>query len=108
LTYTNFKKSLEANRLAQLVDLTVFRADRIEAYFAGLRADIAITQGFFNIKENLPILNRFAGHPEYPQVVAAKKMLNDQLSHMQSVSDMTDIMLVSPNGKVAYANRPAH
>ena len=36
LTFTNYKNSLEATRLSQLQDLTVFKADRIEAYFAGL------------------------------------------------------------------------
>jgi hypothetical protein len=54
LTYTIFKKSLEANRLAQLKDLSVFRTQRIEAYFAGLKSDIAMAQGFYNIKKNLP------------------------------------------------------
>ena len=53
LTYTNFKSSLEANRLAQLRDLSVFRADRLEAYFAGLKADVEIAQGFYNIQKEL-------------------------------------------------------
>ena len=108
LTYTNFKNSLEANRFAQLVDLSVFRADKIEMYFAGLRSDIAISQGFYNIKKNLPLLTRLAGKPDDPRAVAAREMLAGQLVQMQSVSAMTDIMLVSPDGKVAYSNRPEH
>ena len=40
LTFTNYKNSLEANRFSQLQDLAIFRADRIEAYFAGLKAHI--------------------------------------------------------------------
>jgi signal transduction histidine kinase len=108
LTYTNFKKSLETNRLTQLSDLTVFRADRIETYFAGLKSYMTIAQGYFNIKKNLPVLIRSAGRPDSIQAVAARKMLADQLSEMQSVSDMTDIMLVSPGGRVVYANRPGH
>ena len=108
LTYTNFKNSLEANRLTQLQDLAVFRADRIETYFAGLKGDIEMTQGFYNIQKNLPIMTRLAGRPEDPKFAAADKMLGDQLRQMQSVSEMVDIMLASPDGKVAYANRPGH
>ncbi|HEX7510291.1 MAG TPA: histidine kinase dimerization/phospho-acceptor domain-containing protein, partial [Chitinivibrionales bacterium] len=108
LTYTNFKKSLEANRLAQLRDLSVFRADRIEAYFSGLRADMEIAQGFYIIKKNFSIFNRSAGKKNSPEAAAYKKALGAQLKHMQSVSDMTDIMLVDPSGMVKYSNRPEH
>jgi len=105
LSYVNFKNSLEATRFAQLNDLSAFRADRIEAYFAGLKADMEIAQGYFNIKENLPILTILANHPENPKFVAAKKMLGKQLEQMQSVSNMADILLIAPNGKVVYTNR---
>lgn len=108
LAYTNFKKSLEDNRFAQLNDLSVFRADRIEAYFAGLKADMAIAQGFYIIKKNLSVLNRASNRENNPEFVAYKKALGVQLEHMQAVSDMADIMLVLPSGKVVYANRTTH
>ncbi len=108
LTFTNYKNSLEANRFSQLQDLTIFRADRIEAYFAGLKAHIEIAQGFYNIKKNLPVLTRLADDPDNPEFLAAKKMLDAQLQQMQSVSDLSDIMLVNPQGKVVYAIRPGH
>jgi PAS domain S-box-containing protein len=108
LTYTDFKNSLETNRLTQLKDLGVFRADRIAAYFAGLKSDIAMAQGFYNIKKNLPVLARLAGRPENPEFSAATRMLGEQLRQMQSVSEMTDIMLVGVDGRVAYANRHEH
>jgi signal transduction histidine kinase len=108
LTYSNFKNSLEANRFAQLVDLSIFRADRIEGYFAGLRADISVAQGFYIIKKNLSVLNRQYNEKITPEYGQYRKALEDQLKHMQSVSAMTDIMLVTPNGRVAYANRPEH
>jgi PAS domain S-box-containing protein len=108
LTFTNYKNSLETNRLAQLQDLTIFRADRIEAYFAGLKAHIKIAQGFYNIKKNLPVLTRLADDPNNPEFLAARKMLDEQLQQMQSVSELSDIMLVNPEGKVVYANKPGH
>ncbi|MGD0078673.1 MAG: PAS domain S-box protein [Sedimentisphaerales bacterium] len=108
LTFTNYKKSLEANRLAQLRDLAIFRADRIEAYFAGLKGHIEIAQGFYNIKRNLPILIRLADEPNNPEFLAARKMLDGQLQQMALVSDLSDIMLVNPQGKVVYAIKPGH
>jgi signal transduction histidine kinase len=108
LTFVNFKNSLETNRLTQLKDLSIFRADRIEAYFAGLKGDIEIAEGFYNIQKNLPVMTRLAGRQNNSEFVAAKKMLFAQLWQMQSVSDMTDIMLVSPEGKVVYSNSPRH
>jgi PAS domain S-box-containing protein len=108
LTFTNYKNSLEANRFSQLRDLTIFRADRIEAYFAGLKSHIEIAQGFYNIKKNLPVLIRLADDPNNPEFLAAKNMLDGQLQQMQSVSDLSDIMLVNPQGKVVYAIKPGH
>ena len=108
LTYTNFKKSLEDNRLAQLNDLTVFRADRMDEYFARLKADMEIAQGFYIIKKNFSVLNRASNRENNPEFVAYKKALGVQLEHMQAFSNMADIMLVLPNGKVVYANRPGH
>ncbi|MGB7566601.1 MAG: histidine kinase dimerization/phospho-acceptor domain-containing protein, partial [Chitinivibrionales bacterium] len=108
LTYTNFKSSLEANRFAQLKDLSVFRADRIEAYFAGLKSDMEIAQGFYNIKENHSIMIQLAGHPKTLEFITAQKMLSGQLRQMQSVSNMTDIMLADPRGLIVYSNRPDH
>jgi PAS domain S-box-containing protein len=108
LTFTNYKKSLEANHFSQLQDLTIFRADRIEAYFAGLKSHIEIAKGFYNIKKNLPVLTRLADDPGNPEFLDAKKMLDAQLQQMQSVSDLSDIMLVTPQGRVVYANRPGH
>ena len=108
LTYTNFKSSLEANRFAQLKDLSVFRADRIQDYFADLKANMEIAQGFYNIKQNHPIMIRLAGHPKTLEFITAQKMLSGQLREMQSVSNMTDIMLADPRGLIVYSNRPDH
>ena len=75
LTYTNYKKSLETNRFSQLQDLTVFRADRIETYFAGLKSHIEMAQAFYNIRKNLPILIRLSGYPSSPKGIFAVRWL---------------------------------
>ena len=108
LTFTNYKNSLETNCFSQLRDLAIYRADSIETYFGGLKPHIEISQGFYNIKKNFPVLIRFADDTNNPEFVAAKNMLDAQLQQMQSVSDLSDIMLVNPQGRVVYANRPGH
>lgn len=108
LTFTNYRNSLETSRLSQLQNLAAFKADKIETYFAGLKANIETAQGFYNIKKNLPVLTRLAQERANPEFLAAKKMLDRQLRWMQSVLDLTDIMLVNPEGKVVYASNPEH
>jgi PAS domain S-box-containing protein len=108
LTFHNYKNSLEATRLSNLQDITVFKADKIETYFSGLKGNIETAQGFYNIKKNLPVLTRLAGDPNNPEFLAAKNMLDEQLQQMQSVLQLSDIMLVDPEGKVVYSSNPRH
>jgi PAS domain S-box-containing protein len=109
LTFHNYRDSLEANRLSQLQDIVTYKADKIETYFAELKANIEIAQGYYNIKKNLPVLLRFSDEPNNPEAIACKEMLDTQLSQMQSVlRDVADIMLVSPQGRVVYANKSGH
>ncbi len=108
LTFTKYKKSLETIRLSELQDIAAFKADRIETYFASLKADIEIAQGYYNIKKNLPVLTRLTDDPNNPKFLAAKKMLDEQLQRMQSVLGLSDIMLVNPIGEVVYSSNPKH
>jgi len=108
LTFTNFKNSLESIHLSNLQDIAAFKADRIETYFAGLKANVEVAQGYYNIKRNLPILASHAKTPNAPEFLAARKMLDHQLQHMQSVLGLSDIMLVNPRGEVVYSSNPEH
>lgn len=108
LTFTKYKKSLETIRLSELQDITAFKADRIEAYFAALKANIEVAQGYYNIKKNLLVLTRLGNDPNNPKFLAAKKMLDDQLQRMQSVLDLSDIMLVNSIGEIVYSSNPKH
>jgi signal transduction histidine kinase len=108
LTFTNYKNSLETLRLSNLQDIAAFKADRIETYFAGLKGNIEVAQGYYNIKQHLPVLVRLAKTPDAPEFLSARKMLDEQLQHMQSVLSLSDIMLVDPAGEVVYSSNPEH
>ena len=108
LTFTNYKNSLETARLSELQNIAAFKAERIETLFAGLKANIEVAQGFYNIKKNLPILSRLAHDPSNARHRAARKMLDEQLQHIQTVLHLSDIMLVDPRGEVVYSSNPKH
>jgi len=108
LTFKNYRNSLESILLSKLQDIVAFKADKIETYFTGLKANIAVAQGYYNIKKNLPLMTRFAGRPEGPEFLAAKGMLDEQLRQMTPVLGLADIMLVDPQGKVVYSSSPGH
>ena len=108
LTFTNYRNSLETIRLSNLQDIAAIKTDRIEAYFSGLKTNIEVAQGYYNIKKNLPVLTRFTNAPNGPEFLTARKMLNTQLQHVQSVLGLADIMLVNTNGEVIYSSNPEH
>lgn len=108
LTFTQYKNSLEVARLSNLQDIAAFKADKIETYFAGLKTNIEVAQGYYNIKKNLPVLTRLAGNPNDPKFLAADKMLDKQLQRTQSGLGLSDIMLVNSEGKIVYTSNVEH
>ncbi|MDP2921974.1 MAG: ATP-binding protein [Candidatus Omnitrophota bacterium] len=103
LTFRNYENSLKVGHVSALRDIVFFKADKIETYFASLKANIAVAQGFYNIKRNLPILTRLADKTDDPEFRAAQKMLDSQLSVMQAALGLADIMLVNPDGRIVYS-----
>ena len=89
-------------------ELVTFKAEEIEAYFAGLKADIEIAQDSYSVKKNLPVLTRLANNPVDPEFLTAKKMLDDVLRKTPSIVGLSDIMLVNPEGKIVYSSNPEH
>lgn len=108
LTFTNYKNSLEANRLSQLQDILTFKADKIESYFNVLKTDITLAQEFYSIKQNLPVLNRFASEPNNPAFLVSKKMLDEQLQPKQKTLNLLDIMLINPESNAVYSSDSEH
>ena len=108
LTFHNYKNSLEANHLSQLKDVAAYKADKIETYFAGLKADMEIARGFYTVRQYLPVLDRYAIEPNNPEFIAAKKILDEYLQPRQSILKLDDIMLTDTQGRVVYSSNPEH
>ena len=64
ITFNNYKSSLEDARISQLRDIAAFKADKIETYFSRLKANMQVAQGYYNIKNNLPVLTRLLAKPD--------------------------------------------
>ena len=106
VAFINYENSLKADHLSQLRNLAGFKADRIEAYFAGLRTEIEMAQSFFIIRKHLPLLIRSAGGPDNPAVAAARKVLDGQLRRIQESAGLLDFILTDKNGRIVYASDP--
>jgi signal transduction histidine kinase len=108
ITFSNYKNSLTTSRLSQLQELARFKAEEINAYFEGLKNTVEMSQGFYNVRKNLPVLARSQNDPQNRDAADARKMLDGQLVRMQKVLDLSDIMLADKKGRIVYVSNPEH
>jgi len=108
IAFVNYQHSLEAVRLSQVQNLARNKVDKIESYFSTLHTELEMSQGFYNVRKNLPVLARTALGSKSPDATAAKKTLDIQLSRMRSLLELSDIMLTDNKGTIVYVNNPQH
>jgi PAS domain S-box-containing protein len=108
LSFSNARNSLQNAALNALESIGDHKIHEIGLFFKERGNNIKEAQDYFNIKTNLPIMNRLAGDRTSPEYMKAKKMLDGQLKTFQKVYDYTDVMLVNPEGKIVYATNQAH
>jgi PAS domain S-box-containing protein len=104
ISFSNYEHSLETARLSQLENLADFKADRVEAYFAGLKTQIEMSQSYYIIRKHLPLLIRTGNGRSDPSVIAARKVLDGQLRGIQTSAGLFDIMLADDKGRIVYAS----
>lgn len=108
MIFHNYKESIESSRISVLQDITVYKADKIEEFFAGMKKFMAISQETYVVKQNLPLLNRLLVKPDDQELAAVRKMLDHPLQNIQSVIGLVDIKLVNPDGKIVYSSNVEH
>ena len=93
----------------QLETLTDIKANTIQTFFDALEDNISIAQDYYNIKTNLPIVNKFSEDRANPDYIKAKEMLDGQLRKWLEVKEeVSDIMLLNPEGKIVYSANEEH
>ena len=106
VAYLNFnsqKNALKSKGIAALESIADLKADKIISFYDELKKDITVSQGYFNVKTNLPIVTRHANDRTNPEYIAAKTALDSQLKTFAKVKGYDNFMLVSPEGKIVYS-----
>lgn len=83
LTFHNYKNSIEELRFSQMRYLTALKAERIEVFFASLKADIEIEANFYRIKGDLS---------------------DNKLSRLKDILKLNAILLFDKKGKAIVAH----
>lgn len=100
LFFENSSEALKREELKKLESIADLKVKRIESIFDALKQDIAISQGFYNIKLNLPILIHFRNDITNPAYIKARNTLYDQLKVMVRNKGLLDIRLTDLEGKI--------
>jgi|GEM_PF-1396703 signal transduction histidine kinase len=108
ITFSRYQDSLTTSRLSQLQSLARYKAEKIETYFEELKNVLSMSQGFYNVRQHLPVLARLHKSPDEKGAAAAKEALDGQLIRMQKVLDLADVMLADRNGTIVYVSNPSH
>ncbi|MGE5197199.1 MAG: PAS domain S-box protein [Deltaproteobacteria bacterium] len=108
LTFHHYEDYLEADKLSELRNIAVFKADKIETCFRDLKIYFELTQVVYVVKKNLPILTQLASDPANPEFVAAKSMIDEVYRDTPLSLGLIDVMLTNPQGRVVYSSNPEH
>lgn len=106
LTFKNYQHYLESDRVSDLTTIAAYKADKIETYFAGLKADMQMVQISYLVKKYLPVLTRYADRPTHPEFLAAQKLFDGLFQKIPSSLGLSDIMLFRLDGKRLYSSQP--
>lgn len=108
LSFNRARKAVVSSRMDALGNIADLKVNMIQAFFADQKHDIRIAQNYYNLKKNFPILNQYSSNRSHPAYKSAKAMLDRQLKDFQGVYKYKDIMLISPNGSIAYCSSKDH
>ena len=91
LFFSKTRKEIKKEQFYKLEIVADLKVDMIEKYFNDRRGDMATAQHYWNIKTNLPILNKTLDDPGSPSKLAAEKTLDSQLQTFQKTYDYYDV-----------------
>ena len=103
LSFYKGKTAIVNARIAGVESVADLKVDKLESFFFERKGNIKVTQGYFNIKTNLPLVTRYANDRTNPVYIDAKKMLDGQLKSFQNVYGYKNVLLVNQEGNIVYA-----
>lgn len=108
LIFLNYKTSLKKTQISALEAITVLKTNQTEDFFEHIEKSMVIAQQYWNIRENMPIVEKFIDQRSSQEYIFAKKTLDSQLTTLQKVLQLFDVMLIDTDGIVVYCSNPKH
>jgi len=104
LIFAKARGEFQAIRIAQLETIADLKKDKIEFFFRERTSDVMSATSFRNIRQHLPVLERYAGDKGNPEYVRAWEALDDQMRQVQEAHGYLNIMLANTAGTVLYVS----
>jgi len=92
----------------KMEDIVIFKSDKISSYFASLKKDTGLTQGFWIIQRILPVVIRLIRDTNNPGFTQALKNIDEYLKPKQKIFGLAHIMLLNLEGEIVYSSDPAY
>ena len=105
LQFEAAKASLHEEIFVKLNVIAALKVDTIDKIFNELRSDLIVSQSFFNIKSNLPILTKSL-ETMSSEAKNSKNMLDRQLiEFVKEKKPIDEVFLLDENGVIVYATQ---
>jgi PAS domain S-box-containing protein len=105
--FADARTSIQEVRIAQLNNIADLKKDKIETFFRERSSGITAAQSFYNIKTNLPKLNRLLQEGGDLSRGMALEDLNRQMKEFQRSYGYLNVILTDTRGRVVYASNDA-
>ncbi|MDD4899055.1 MAG: hypothetical protein PHG68_00480, partial [Candidatus Omnitrophica bacterium] len=108
IIFTKYRNSLYKDTTSYMENIAALKSEKIESYFRELKTNMQVVQMFYVIKKELPILIRFSDDRANPEFVNASQLTDEALHNIPAALNISDIMLVNPEGEVVYSSLPGN
>jgi signal transduction histidine kinase len=102
------KNNLTNVQMSKLEAIADLKVDKIISYFEHINGEMAVIQGLWNIKKNMPIISACIHDQNNPRCVAAKQELDSQFKTFQKVSQYLNFVLLNTQGELVYESNQEH
>jgi PAS domain S-box-containing protein len=102
--FADARTSIQEVRIAQLNNIADMKKDKIETFFRERSSGIAAAQSFYNIKTNLPKLNRLLQEGADLSHGAPLEDLDRQIKEFQKAFSYLNVLLTDPTGRIVYSS----
>jgi|GEM_PF-858382 len=102
--FADARTSIQEVRIAQLNNIADLKKDKIETFFRERSSGITAAQSFYNIKTNLPKLNKLLQEGADLSHGMALEDLDRQIKEYQKAYAYLNVLLTDPTGRIVYSS----